>query len=122
VARTIGDYKWQQNYIITEDHYIDYLSTIPVMQIVPAKIMDKLMDSSCLFLGYPICDWSLRVFLKRIWGGEIGAKSWAVEPDPGALAKQLWGTNIELYAADIETYVELLGEWLSGRPPKNSAA
>ena len=33
------------------------------------QILDKLQDSHCLFLGYTVRDWNLRVFLKRIWEG-----------------------------------------------------
>ena len=69
VDGNIGDYRWKENYVITEDHYIDYLSRSPIESLVPVQILDKLRDSHCLFLGYTVRDWNLRVFLKRIWEG-----------------------------------------------------
>ena len=75
-GRRLGTYRWRDNYVITEDHYIDYLSRSPVESLVPIQILDKLRDSHCLFLGYTMRDWNLRVFLKRIWGGQqLAAKS-----------------------------------------------
>ena len=45
--------------------------------------MAKLRRSHFLFLGYPVRNWSLRVFLHRIWGREkVAYRSWAVEPEP----------------------------------------
>ena len=116
VDATIGDYRWRENYVITEDHYIDYLSKGPIESLVPVQILDKLRESHCLFLGYAIRDWTLRVFLKRIWEGSLDAHSWAVEPDPDVFEKSLWAqSNVDLYAADLGDYVALLQERLTGR-------
>jgi len=116
VDGNVGDYRWKENYVITEDHYIDYLSKSPIESLVPVQVLDKLKESHCLFLGYTVRDWNLRVFLKRIWEGTLGAKSWAVEPDPDVLEKDLWAQcNVDLYAADLGDYVDLLQERLSGR-------
>jgi hypothetical protein len=121
VDGNVGGYPWRGNYVITEDHYIDYLSKSPITQIIPAQVLDKLKESHCLFLGYPVCDWTLRVFLKRIWEGSLGATSWAVEPDPDVLAEKLWTrSNVDLYTADLGVYIDLLRERLSSRPPKSS--
>jgi hypothetical protein len=114
VDGNVGDYRWKENYVITEDHYIDYLSKSPVERLVPVQVLDKLKESHCLFLGYTVRDWNLRVFLKRIWDGSLGAKSWAVEPDPDVLEKNLWSqSNVDLYAADLGDYVDLLQERLN---------
>ncbi len=117
----VGDYRWKENYVITEDHYIDYLSKSPVESLVPVQVLDKLKESHCLFLGYTVRDWNLRVFLKRIWDGSLGAKSWAIDPDPDVLEKNLWAqSNVDLYAADLGDYVDLLCERLSRRTPKGT--
>lgn len=117
----IGDYNWKENYVITEDHYIDYLSKSPIESLVPVQILDKLKESHCLFLGYTVRDWNLRVFLKRIWEGSLGARSWAIVPDPDVVEKNLWAqSNVELYAADLADYVDLLQERLSRRLPKGA--
>jgi hypothetical protein len=109
VDGSFADYRWKDNYVITEDHYIDYLSRSPIESLVPVQILDKLQDSHCLFLGYTVHDWNLRVFLKRIWEGRLGARSWAVEPDPDNFDKDLWApSNVELYAADLADYIDQL--------------
>jgi SIR2-like domain/TIR domain len=117
VDGTVGDYRFKENYVITQDHYIDYLSRSPVESLVPVQILDKLRDSHCLFLGYTIRDWNLRVFLKRIWRGEpLSAKSWSVEPDPDELEKEFWSqSRVDLYTADLADYVSRLGGRLSMR-------
>jgi hypothetical protein len=119
----IGDYSIKENYVITEDHYIDYLSRSPIENLVPVQILEKLRDSHCLFLGYTVRDWNLRVFLKRIWeGGRIDAQSWAVEPDPDALEREFWKrSGVDLYAADLADYVGQLHEQLSRRAPESAA-
>jgi hypothetical protein len=117
----VGDYRWKENYVITEDHYIDYLSKGPIESLVPVQVLDKLKESHCLFLGYTVRDWNLRVFLKRIWEGSLGAKSWAIDPDPDVLEKNIWAQfNVDLYAADLADYVDLLHERLSRRTPKDA--
>ena len=74
-----------------------------------------------MFLGYPVHDWNLRVFLKRIWEGSLGARSWAIEPAPDALEKSLWTqANVELYPADPGDYVGLLVERLRQRTPQSA--
>ena len=58
---------WEDNYVITEDDYIGYLSDSPIGQVVPTTCSTKLRYSHFLFLGYAMRDWNLRVFLQRIW-------------------------------------------------------
>jgi SIR2-like domain/TIR domain len=111
-----GGYRWKENYVITEDHYIDYLSRSPIESLVPVQILDKLRDSHVLFLGYTVREWNLRVFLQRIWRGEpLGAKSWAIEPEPDGLEKEFWAhSNVDLYAAGLAEYVRRLEGRLDG--------
>jgi hypothetical protein len=110
---------WEKNYVVTEDHYIDYLSGGPIVQLVPAPILKKLKESHCLFLGYTMSDWNLRVFLKRIWEeGELRESgSWALERDPEAFEKRFWtrGLGVELFDAPLATYVSGLAAHLQAR-------
>lgn len=110
-----GGYRWRENYVITEDHYIAYLSVGPVATLVPNQILTKLQDSHCLFLGYPIRDWNLRVFLKRVWdGGPLYAKSWAVQEDPDLVDKDFWNqTHVELFGSSVEDYATALTRHMS---------
>jgi hypothetical protein len=107
-----GGYRWKDNYVITEDQYIEYLSHSPVERLVPIQILDKLTSAHCLFLGYSMHDWNLRVFLKRIWGGApIPAKSWAVERDPESMESDFWRhSGVDLIAAPLADYVQQLAE------------
>jgi hypothetical protein len=115
----LGSYRWKENYVITEDHYIDYLSKSPVETLVPVQLLQKLNDSHCLFLGYTMRDWNLRVFLKRIWKGEpLGANSWAIERDPDVLEKKFWAQSyVELYASELAEYVDQLRAQIAARRP-----
>jgi SIR2-like domain len=101
-------YHWKNNYVITEDHYIGYLGGRPAEEVVPMQILAKLRQASCLFLGYKIADWRLRVFLHWIWQGERlgGATHWAVERDPDALERQFWQrSGVALYKSRLSEYV-----------------
>lgn len=112
-----GRYRWAENYVITEDNYIDYLSRSPVESLVPTQILAKLTESHSLFLGYTMRDWSLRVFLKRIWQGEpLGSKSWAIERDPDILEQDFWRqSQVDLFAAPLDGYVSELRKYLFAR-------
>ena len=82
----------RDNFVITEDDYIGYLTQSPVASLIPVQILNKIRESHLLFLGYRMRDWTLRVFLQRIWGDQqIEARSWALE-DPGldAVDRELW--------------------------------
>lgn len=113
-----GGYRWKDNYVITEDQYIDYLSHSPVESLVPVQILDRLTGAHCLFLGYSMNDWNLRVFLKRIWqGAPIPAKSWAVEREPGSLENDFWRQfGVDLLAAALADYVDELTRHITPEP------
>ncbi len=81
----------RDNFVITEDDYIGYLTQGPVASLIPLQILNKLRDSHFLFLGYRLRDWTLRVFLQRVWGEQpLEARSWAVDPEPEAVERGLW--------------------------------
>jgi hypothetical protein len=105
-----GEYRWDRSYVLTEDQYIDYLVTDQIGSVVPLQILNKLTSSHCLFLGYAMRDWSLRVFLKRIWQGRpLEDKSWAIEHEPDALEKDFWNSlHVELLAASPDEYAKQL--------------
>ena len=106
-----GAVAWRNNYVVTEDQYIDYLPTHNIQDHLPIQLLDKLTGSRCLFLGYPLRNWNARVFLRRIWRGQpISESSWAVEPDPDPLEKASWSVvgHVELLAAALPEYTEAL--------------
>ena len=89
----------RDNFVITEDDYIGYLTQSPVASLIPLQILNKVRDSHFLFLGYRMRDWTLRVFLQRIWGEQqLEARSWAVAgPGLDVVERELWehfGVNV----------------------------
>jgi hypothetical protein len=101
-------YGWRDNFVVTEDNYIEYLSGAVIENLVPAQILERLRKSHCLFLGYDIREWSLRVFLKRVWDVPIRNTSWAVQESPDELEEHLWqeaGRVITLIDEPVEQYI-----------------
>ena len=81
----------RDNFVITEDDYIGYLTEGPVEGLIPVQVLDKVRESHFLFLGYRMQDWTRRVFLQRVWGDRLeGARSMAVDPDPDPVERELW--------------------------------
>jgi hypothetical protein len=118
VEAATGRSPWEENYVVTEDHYIDYLRGGPVVQLVPGPILKKLQKDHCLFLGYTMSDWNLRVFLRRIWEGRQpdAAVSWAVEDRRDMLERRFWTrVNVELFDAPLAGYVSELAAHLEAR-------
>jgi hypothetical protein len=86
-----GGLRLRDNFVITEDDYIGYLTQSPVESLIPLQILNKIRDSHFLFLGYRMRDWSVRVFLQRVWGEQqIEARSWSVDPGLDAVERELW--------------------------------
>jgi hypothetical protein len=111
---TVND-RQNSNYVITEDNYIDYLSGSAVEQLIPVQILDALRNSHCLFMGYNIRDWNLRVFLKRIWEDDFASNSWAVQGENDAFQRKLWGQwrGVDFVAEALDEYVGSLSATLS---------
>jgi hypothetical protein len=105
-----GSFRWDGSYVLTEDQYIDYLVTDQVVRVIPNQILNKLIVSHCLFLGYALHDWSLRVFLKRVWqGGPLKNRSWAIEREPDSLEKDSWSAlQVNLLACSPDAYANSL--------------
>jgi SIR2-like protein/TIR domain-containing protein len=93
-----GSPQLRDNFVITEDDYISYLTQGPVESLIPVQILNKLRDSHFLFLGYRMRDWSVRVFLQRVWGSRpLEARSWALDPGLDVVERELWdhfGVNV----------------------------
>lgn len=108
-------YPWPNNFVITEDHYIDYTGGRVPEEVVPTQILAKLQQASCLFLGYAIADWRLRVFLHWIWPGEKSNAGirWAVDGNPSTIDQQTWtDTKVRLYQCRLTDYVLGLDRYL----------
>lgn len=97
------------SFVITEDHYIDYLTRTDLSNI-PRLLLREMKSSNFLFLGYSLRDWNLRAFLHRIWSERPHFfKSWAVQRSPDQLEASFWeGRNIKVLEEDLDNYVEKL--------------
>jgi|RhiMetdeSRZDD1v2_1073273.scaffolds.fasta_scaffold25019_4 SIR2-like protein len=107
----------RDSYVITEDHYIDYLARTDVSKLFPVTLVEKLRRSHCLFLGYSLRDWNLRVILNRIWGDEtLRSKSWAIQLNPDPVDEGLWRSrDVMIMDVQLEEYVERVRAELLGQ-------
>ncbi len=102
------DNRHDDSYVITEDHYIKYLTRTNPSELFPVNVLTKLVNSNFLFLGYGMRDWNLRVILHRILEerGELDWRSWAVQDAVDELDEELWDTRgVELHEHRLADYV-----------------
>jgi len=104
----------RDSYVITEDHYIDYLTRTDISNLVPVTAVAKIRRSHFLFLGYSLRDWNLRVILHRIWGGQaLTYRSWAIQLDTHPVERESWGRRgVEILYASLDDYAEQLSAQL----------
>jgi hypothetical protein len=97
----------RDSFVITEDHYIDYLARTDVSKLFPVTLVGMLRRSHCLFLGYSLRDWNLRVILNRIWGDDrLRSKSWAIQRSPDRLDRELWSRrDVMILDIPLEEYI-----------------
>jgi SIR2-like domain/TIR domain len=115
VDGAVGLYTWQDNYVITEDDYIEYLSQSAVESIVPVQIRNKLRYGHLLFLGYAMRDWNLRVFLRRIFERRPLNASWAIQRNPDRIDEKFWQRiSVDLFGMPLSDYVRELEQHLRG--------
>jgi hypothetical protein len=104
----------RDSYVITEDHYIDYLTKTELKQLVPVELVAKLMTSRFLFLGYSMQDWNLRVILHRIWGrSPLTYPSWAIQLKPSKIDEKFWEKrDVEVLDVPLRAYIDELDKRL----------
>ena len=109
----------QGSFVVTEDDYIGYLARGAVGGAIPVALAAKLQRSHFLFLGYGMREWSLRLVLDRISGGEpLAYRSWAVRHEARPLEREFWrGHDVDLLEQPLEQYVEALGPYLGAPAP-----
>jgi hypothetical protein len=105
-----GGTRERESFAVSEDDHIDYLAGAEAAGTVPVQLAARLRRSHLLFLGYHVDDWSLRVFLRRVWGHDrLAYRSWAVQPSAEALARELWRERgVEAYDVGLDGYSEQL--------------
>ena len=114
-----GASREHESFAVSEDDHIDYLVAGDATGTVPVQLAARLRRSHLLFLGYAVDDWSLRVFLRRVWGGDrLAYRSWAIQPAAAHVASELWrergaevyDVSLELYAAELARLTSALLE------------
>jgi hypothetical protein len=97
------------NFVITEEDYVEFLSRMTTNTAVPALFFPYFRERSFLFLGYSLRDWNLRVVLRNLSKhfssrrtvsdekNEEALPLWAIQLNPSELEQILWekrGVNI----------------------------
>jgi DNA-binding SARP family transcriptional activator len=97
----------RESFVVSEDDYIAYLAQTDLANVVPVTLAAKLRRSHLLFFGYPVVEWSLRVFLHRVFGDQpISYRSWAVLPGAKPVQREFWRERgVDLYDATLGDYV-----------------
>jgi len=102
----------EDSWVITEDHYIDYLTRTTLSELIPV-----------MFMGYGMKDWNVRVMLHRIFTqrrhGHDGWASWAVQLDSDPIDRALGKKNnvgiqtiaLRDYLAHLQSALETVEVW-----------
>ncbi len=108
---------FNDSYVISEDHYIDFLATTRLESLVPRGLLVPLLNSALLFLGYQLRDWNLRVILHELWSNrDFGYPAWAVHRDVDEVDAAIWRSrSVELFDAGLCAYVDDLSARLGDR-------
>lgn len=100
----------RDQYVITEDDYIDFLTRMTRKRAIPSIFAEPFLTRHFLFLGYGLRDWNLRVLLNRIekdmrWPKDI--KSWAIQYDPSPLEQRFWQERrVEVFNEKLDDFVD----------------
>jgi hypothetical protein len=106
------DDRKQDSYVISEDHYIAFLANTSLQRLLPKALMELLMESHILFLGYSLQDWNLRVILHQVFAERDHERdAWAIQKDVHELDRALWESRkVKLHEVPLDLYVEQLRE------------
>ena len=98
----------RESFVVSEDDYISYLAQSELSNVLPVTLAAKLRRSHLLFVAYPVVEWSLRVFLHRVFGDEpISYRSWAVLPGAQPIQHEFWRQRgVDLYDVELEEFVD----------------
>ena len=98
----------RDSYVISENQYVDYLTT-DSWDAIPAAVTDRLKRTHFLFLGYAMRDWNLMVVLRRLGLVPTKFPSWAIQLHQTELDQQRWTKReIESFDMDLDDYVAVL--------------
>jgi SIR2-like domain len=113
---------YDDSYVITEDHYIEYLARIDLDNKLPQTVLGVLRNSHLLFLGYGLRDWNLKAMLYKLWTERLSDRDWwAVQLRPDPLEVKSWRRRgVEIFDLPLDRYVAELrtrfGDSLAAAP------
>ncbi len=102
----------QDSFVITEDHYIEYLLRSGSGSFLPSMLGEEIGECHILFIGYGLKDWNMRVLLKRVWQeSRLEWPSWAVQLGIDEVEAKLWeDRNVTLMEVDLAIFAKKLKE------------
>jgi DNA-binding SARP family transcriptional activator len=105
-----GPARAAESFVVSEDDHIAYLAETGLGGVLPVTLAARLRRSHFLFLGYGLLDWSLRVFLHRLWSdGQVDYRSWAVQPSAGPVEREFWKRRgVEPSSRSLDEFVSLM--------------
>jgi hypothetical protein len=106
------DHPVRDSWVITEEHYIEYLTQTDIATWMPAELCRRLQDSNLECLGYSLKDWNLRAVLHRLRKTRAeGWKWWAVQLDSAEIERYVWMKHdLEILDARLDDYVTAFEE------------
>lgn len=109
------------NYVITEEDYVEFLSRMTMRQAIPHLFYPYFRERSFLFLGYSLRDWNLRVVLRNLskyfsrHHGEGPLPYWAIQYNPSELDRRLWEKrNVNIFDITIDEFVQKISSKMKG--------
>lgn len=100
---------------VTEDHYLNYISTEKSLAVLPTTLLTQLKRHSFLFFGHSLQPWHLRLLWQRLRlpGGERHPPRWAIVPVLTHIEERFWRSQrIEPIVAQPEGVVAYVNDWL----------
>jgi hypothetical protein len=133
VYHVLGAFADKESLVLTEDDYFDYLIA-GSNELIPRTVASELVDSSLLFLGFRLSDWSFRILFRLIMSFDGGERlknypHVAVQVDPAAnefldaeAARRYFqdyfgdAAGIHVYWGTVEDFLEQLHDKLDTLP------
>ena len=109
------------SYVITEDHYIEYLTRSDLDDLLPKLVAGRLRNSHLLFLGYSLRDWNLRAILYQLKQQATRSEWFAVRKDFDPADEKTWERQgVTMIKMSLEEYLAQLvpafEAWLAEGP------
>lgn len=99
----------RDQYVITEDDYIDFLTRMTKNKAIPAIFAEAFQLRHFLFLGYSLRDWNLRVVLNRIQASRRSSDitSWSIQFKPSIMECNFWqNRGVKVFDMALDDFVQ----------------